>query len=446
MNMSKRSYLSVFLAVVAASVLSYEADAQTYGHFTPYSVYGVGELSSAGTAYNSSMAGVGIAGRDNRYLNILNPASVTARDSLSVLIDFSAYSDNKIFTQGDVKSVYNTANIGSLAMSFPIYRSSAFMIGITPYSGTGFGYRFHYDDPSVIGHTGDITYTAEGRGALYQAFLGAGVTFFNRLSVGAQAIYYFGQTDKSYTTSFSDASYSGVKNGQSISLNAVGGRFGVQYEQPLGNGDVICAGATYTLNSKLMGYLEDYSYSTSSAATDTLKYRADTLTAAASKARLASQIGVGLSYRHSDRWMVELDYTFADWRNAGLSNYSAFRGNSGTTSQYSSFSSNVAHNVRLGFEYVPNRNDIRYYFNKVTYRGGLYYKQDYFKVDGYPINAYGLTLGLTFPLNRRYNSISLGVELGQRGTVKSNLIRENYVNFTLGISIFDIWFEKHKYM
>lgn len=446
MNMSRSSYLSVFLAVIAMSVFSYRADAQTYGHFSPYSIYGVGELSSAGTAYNSSMAGVGIAGRDNRYLNILNPASVTARDSLSVLIDFSVYSDNKVFAQGDMRSAYNTANIGCLAMSFPIYKSSAFMVGITPYSGTGFGYKFNYDDPSVIGHTGKITYTAEGQGALYQAFLGAGVTFFNRLSLGAQAIYYFGQTGKSYTTSFSDASYSGVQNGQSLTLRAFGGRFGVQYEQPLGNGDVICAGATYTLNSKLMGNIEDYSYSTSSAATDTLMYRADTLTAARSKARLASEIGVGLSYRHSDRWMVELDYKYADWRNSGLSNYSAFRGNTSASSQYSSFSSNTSHNFRLGFEYVPNRNDIRYYFNKVTYRGGLYYKQDYFKVDGYPVNAYGLTLGLTFPLNRRYNSVSFAVELGQRGTVKNNLIRENYVNFTLGISIFDIWFEKHKYM
>lgn len=445
MNMLKRIYLGSLLTAFMLSAFVGVAEAQTYGHFTPYSVYGVGELSSAGTAYSKSMAGVGIAGRDNRYLNIKNPAAVTARDSLSVMIDFSVYSDNKIFRQESLTSAYNTANIGSLAMSFPIWRSSAFMVGITPYSGTGYGYRFSYEDPFIIGHTGDISYTAEGQGAMYQAFVGAGVTFLKKISVGAQAIYYFGNTKKSYTTSFSDASYSGISNGQTLSLNAIGGKFGVQYEQPLEGNSTLTVGATYTMASKLKGYLQDFSYSTSSAATDTLMFKSDTLTAVSSKVKIASEIGIGVSYRHADRWMVEFDYTFSDWRNAGFENYSSFRGNMTTSSKASSFSSTIAHNFSLGFEFVPNRSDIRYYFNKVTYKGGLYYKQDYFKVDGHQINSYGLTFGMTFPLNKRYNSVSFGVELGQRGTAVSSLIRENFVNFTLGISIFDIWFEKIQY-
>ena len=60
----------------------------TYGAYTPYSIFGIGEISKQGTAYNKSMGGVGIASRSNRFINYLNPASVTARDSLSFMADF----------------------------------------------------------------------------------------------------------------------------------------------------------------------------------------------------------------------------------------------------------------------------------------------------------------------------------------------------------------------
>ena len=41
--------------------------------------------------------------------------------------------------------------------------------------------------------------------------------------------------------------------------------------------------------------------------------------------------------------------------------------------------------------------------------------------------------------------VTLGVDAGQRGSLKGNLIRENYVNFNIGINICDIWFLKYKY-
>jgi hypothetical protein len=48
-----------------------------------------------------------------------------------------------------------------------------------------------------------------------------------------------------------------------------------------------------------------------------------------------------------------------------------------------------------------------------------------------------------------YSSINFGVEVGERGTVESNLIKERYVSLRLGLSItpgrFDNWFLKRKY-
>ena len=99
----------------------------------------------------------------------------------------------------------------------------------------------------------------------------------------------------------------------------------------------------------------------------------------------------------------------------------------------------------LGFELTPNRNDIRYYFNTVSYRAGAYYKKEYYLFNGNPVYSTGITLGATFPIYRWYNGLTIAVDLGQRGSLKDSMIRERYVNFSLGFNLFDIWFRKHHY-
>ena len=421
------------------------AGAQTYGSYAPYSIFGIGDLSDGGTAYNRSMGGVGIAARSNRFVNPLNPAAVTARDSLAFMADFSVYNDNKFFREGDMKSVSNTMNIGDLIMTFPIWKSSAMMIGLVPYSNTGYGYSQSYDDPNLIGKTGSITYTATGQGALYRAFAGAGVTFFRRLSLGAQFNYYFGQTDKKYYETFSDASFNGVQNGFNLQLEATGAKFGIQYEQPVGAQGKLTFGATYELDSRINGFVEGYRYSTGTAASDTLYHHIDTLANNPGRVKIAGGFGVGVSYRYADRFFAEFDYSRSDWRGSGLAAVQGFAGNLVPGSTSAEFSMAVSEAYRFGMEFVPNRNDIRYYMKRVAYRAGAYYKKDYYLLDGHGVNSMGITLGATLPIYRWYNGLTLGIEFGQRGSLENGMIRERYVNFSAGINIFDIWFQKPRY-
>ena len=69
----------VFFALPAA------AQDEAYGSYSPYSMYGIGDISKFGSAYNRSMGGTGIATRDKRNVNLLNPAAVTERDPQSQL-------------------------------------------------------------------------------------------------------------------------------------------------------------------------------------------------------------------------------------------------------------------------------------------------------------------------------------------------------------------------
>ena len=80
---------------------------------SPYSIFGVGNISKEGTAFNKSMGGVGIATRNKRFINYLNPAAVTARDSLSFMGDFGLSQSNTVFSQGDIRSAKNTFNLST---------------------------------------------------------------------------------------------------------------------------------------------------------------------------------------------------------------------------------------------------------------------------------------------------------------------------------------------
>ena len=426
--------LSAFLIIG----VTLSAQDGTYGAYTPYSIYGIGDLSKEGTAYNKSMGGTGIAARNRRVINYLNPAAVTARDSLSFMADFGLTESNKVFKQGDIRSAHNTFNIYDFVMSFPIYRSSAFMVGLTPFSDMGYDFSSYETDPNIIGNTGNITYDSYGTGSVYQLFVGAGVTFWKQLSLGAEMIYYFGNLDKVTNMDYANSSYRSVNSGSELTVRGVTGKFGLQYEQKLGGDVSMVIGATYRMGTDMKGYSKNYRYANQSSVTDTLKYSVDTL--AGSGMKFGDEIGIGIAVKGGERWSAEFNYVRSDWSNSGFDTAPGF-----SVIGESRFASTVSQSFRAGFEFVPNRNDIRYYYKKCAYRAGVYYDQAYYKLDGHNVNSMGLTLGVTLPVFRLYNGISLGVDLGQRASTRNNMIRERYATFNIGFNIHDIWFRKVQY-
>ena len=426
--------LTVFL-IISVSVSAQDG---TYGAYSPYSIFGIGDISKEGTAYNKSMGGTGIANRNRRFINYMNPAAVTARDSLSFMADFGLTESNSVFRQGDIKSAHNTFNIYDFVMTFPIYKSSAFMVGITPFSDMGYDFSSIEKDPEIIGNTGNITYDSYGTGSVYQVFAGAGVKFWKRLSLGAEMIYYFGNLDKVTNMDYSNSSYRSVNSGSELMVRGLTGKFGLQYEQKIAGDVSVVVGATYRMGTNMKGYSTNYRYANQSSVTDTLKYSVDTL--ARSGMRFGDEIGIGIAVKGGERWSAEFNYLRSDWSRSGFDNAPGF-----SSIGDSKFTSTVSQSFRAGFEIVPNRNDIRYYLKRCSYRAGVYYDQAYYKLDGHNVNSMGITLGVTLPVFRYYNGISLGVDMGQRASTRNNMIRERYITFNIGFNIHDIWFRKVQY-
>lgn len=425
-----RTVFAVVLLAVFSAVQLRGQNIDALSSYSPYSLFGVGKMFNEGSAYNYSMGGIGIGMRDNRVINFVNPASITARDTLAFMFDFGINEKNQYFNDSHTKSAYNIFNMQNIAFTFPIYKSSAFIVGIAPFSDVGYKFQSTEMGTDMVADMGDIKYQQYGTGSIYQLFFGGAVMFFDRISIGAQAIYYFGYMNKHNDILFnSSSSYSTVLTGYDFKVHGFSGKFGLQYIQPFEkNNSQLVIGGTYRLGTDMRGDIARYAYASS----DTIMYNN---VSGSSPLRIADEYGVGLSYRVNSKWAVGADFIQQNWHKASFPDQNMF----------SNFSASAARYYKAGFEITPNMYDIRYYMKRVTYRAGAYYEQSYLKVNGHQVNAFGITFGASFPIFRWHNAVSVAVDIGQRGTLRHNLVRERYVNFIVNINLHDVWFVKYRY-
>lgn len=401
------------------------------GTFTPYSIFGVGDLAKQGNAMNLGMGGIGIGVRNRLFINYLNPASITQRDTMSFMLDFGLEQKNIYNNDGNTKSAYNVFNMHNLVITSPIYKKSALILGITPFSDIGYKFEETETDPAIVAQMGDVKYRKYGTGGLSRAFVGASMMVAKNLSIGAEAAYYFGTIDRYSTIVFnSGSSYKNINTGMDYVIGGYSAKFGMQYSKSFKE-YMLTLGATYSLKSKLTGDLSRYAISESvSGVKDTIYMN----TLSDPKMSIPSELSIGFSLRKGEKWMFGADYSRQDWSNISF-----------VSTPGVDFKTSAANSIKAGFEYTPNRYDIRYYFRRCTYRGGVYYDESYFTLGGNKVNAVGITLGMNLPVYQLNNAIGVAVDFGQRGGLKNSLVRERYVKFVINIHLHDMWFKKFRY-
>ena len=77
----------VLLLPMGAAAQNLHSSVNTY---SPYSMYGMGELATPGNAIQRSMGGMGIAMWSNNMVNVLNPASYALTPQKSFLFNIGA--------------------------------------------------------------------------------------------------------------------------------------------------------------------------------------------------------------------------------------------------------------------------------------------------------------------------------------------------------------------
>ena len=151
----------------------------------------------------------------------------------------------------------------------------------------------------------------------------------------------------------------------------------------------------------------------------------------AAKLDFPTGFGGGISLSRANQFTVGFDVSWRNWEE-----YKSFE-------RSDSLQNSLSFN--LGAEYTPKHTSITSYWHKVSYRLGFRYENTYLEVNNTPIKEFGISFGLGLPFRRSKSMINFAFEFGNRGTVKNDLVQENFFKFTFGLSIYERWFVKHRY-
>ena len=87
------------------------------------------------------MGGLAYGLRNSHAVNMQNPASYSAVDSLTMLIDMGVSGQYTHFTEGSKKVNANTGTFDYAVASFRLMRHVGLAVGVVPYSNIGYNYK-----------------------------------------------------------------------------------------------------------------------------------------------------------------------------------------------------------------------------------------------------------------------------------------------------------------
>jgi len=97
---------------------------------TPYSMYGYGILGDRATSMQKQMGGVGYAMNSGRQVNVMNPASYAAIDSLTFLFDMGADLSFIWSEENSVREKTTGGGLDYITMQFPISKYMGGSVGL----------------------------------------------------------------------------------------------------------------------------------------------------------------------------------------------------------------------------------------------------------------------------------------------------------------------------
>ena len=426
--MSKRPISYFFFSLIFLLLLNSSSYSQLR-LASPYSRFGIGDLSDNNNAWNLSMGGSSIAFRSPYHISYANPASYTAFDSLSFVFE-GGFNIDIIKLASVVQSDNrNIASVGYLLFGMPVTKWWRTSIGMVPYSKIG----YNIASPDKVGET-DILRTYSGSGGINRFYWGNAFKIFKNLSIGVNASYLFGSMNRVSTVLFPDSIYyANYKFENHITMNDLYFNFGVQYTARLKKDLKMTVGGVFANQSKMAAktdYLGD-TFAQGGSGTEVVK---DTIAFAENYGGnivIPFMFGLGIAFDETDKWTAGADFKWQNWKK-----FTAFNLSDSLVNSYS---------VSAGAEFVPDINSYSNYLKRVRYRIGFLYNSTYLELFGKHLNEYAITLGFGTPVRGMKTALNISVQVGTRGTTQANLIRESYLRFTIGFSIYERWFVKRKY-
>ncbi len=409
---------------------------------SPYSRFGLGEFNSGNTANSMAMGGLSYGLRNDStapyHLNLLNPAGLS---SLRLTVfDISMVNTSSVIQSSSQKVTANRFALGQMAFGVPMnkYNTWGMAFGLQPFSSSGYDVGSSEEIDSI----GTVSYNYQGSGGINELFMANGFRIKN-FSFGATVGWLFGGIRSTYRDSFpSSGMYFNTRMVKTVQFSDVYFKGGLQYQLKLGSKWSAVFGATATAPTTLIAKTTTLAEllkfnSVVEIARDTALYEVDVK----DTVTMPLQLGGGIVIRKGERILIGLDYFRQDWTGTDL------LGQNGRFSSSDRFS--------LGFQFIPDKYaEGRSNFKKrVQYRAGFKYAHHYLMLNNdTPLTEMAVSFGVGLPMRKMrvgetftQNILNLSVELGQRGTTESGLVKEQFLRFNIGFSLNEKWFIKRKF-
>ncbi len=410
--------------------------------FSPYTMYGFGQMNTLGTAENKAMSGAGLASKSPIQLNGLNPAGLSAAPQKTFLFNFGIQGNNNYLKSGVGTSASNKFNISELGFQFPIAKNLGFGFLMNPYSSVGYEVNESSTFPDMSSDIGDISHRHIGSGgmSLIKSGFGYEIPFKgnSKLSIGANMLFYHQSIDRSSLTQITSivspsTSYRSIESMKSEYSTQANYELGLIYSLTLNKEKHQKLNIAATFQPKVTFDIEEIGkVSSIGTSSSTVVSSSNIIT----NMVMPDKYSVGATYSTKST-ELSLDYIYQDFTGA----YEVSKDNK-------SIGLGAYQDIRMGISYTPNRADIRNVFNRWAYRGGLRYSTSYLTVNNNKIKDFSLSLGLGIPLDQNGTThMNVGIDLGQRGSVSTTSMSEKYFNVHVGVNLLVIreWFIRHKF-
>ena len=410
------------------------------GTSSPYSFYGIGDIKFKGSVENRSMGSLSVF-PDSIHINIQNPAHLAGL-KLTGLALGGTYANTKSKTETQEAKARRTS-LDYMAVGIPVGKLGI-GFGLIPYSSVGYKIQKNIFEinTSVTPHdTTSVKYSKyNGIGGVNKVFLALGYRLTKNINVGADIQYNFGtiKTENLIAQTLPYIQYGSMETNTS-DLRGVNFDLGITYQTKVNKKHSFFSSLAYTPEAELtLGNTRNIDIvlvTTNNVQT----IERQNIRIADTKIKLPAKLSFGSGFGEVKKWLIGGEITFLN--NSVMSN--RFNDIQGAT-----FENAVRYS--LGGFFIPNYNSYATYYKRIVYRGGLRYENTGLVIQkpGYPdksIIDFAANIGLGMPLSGTFTNINIGLEIGKRGTKSYNLVEENYINLSVGLSLSDKWFVKRKF-
>lgn len=385
-----------------------------------YSRNGIGDLFHSSSARRLGFGELGSAIIDKDYVDGFNPASWTSlrytRFSLSARYSGASYSDINI------SSFHTNVMFSGFTLGFPIDRELGITLalGLIPISATRYDVVNDVTNPEL----GNYKNSFNGSGSLSKMFLGTSIKIPTNTSLGATFEYYTGTNNYYSDQKFDDNSeFDDISYKTQYKFRGVGATFSV-------------------ISGNILNLLQDSSDSQlrlsavsnikSGLTTDTLIIANTSIgelerLTGETETILPIKLTFGASYAWNKKYLILFDYHFQPYSKYTFNGKTDF--NLKDLTKYS-----------LGFEYKNKSLGMHpTALEQMSYRLGVSYEETQYTFNGININQYSVHGGFSVPFGD-INMIDFGLSVGVRGTTDSNLIKEQFINASVTLTLGELWF------